>query len=58
MRPKRENPNPHQVTTGQWLAAIAVWALALYGLLAAPKNDPDVRFAQATVDGAACHCVR
>lgn len=37
---------PDRITFRQWLAAAAIWALALYGLMA-ERPSADVRFAQA-----------
>lgn len=53
----KTQPDPHPVTLAQWLAVLAVWAMALYGLVGAPKASSDVRFAQATPD-AACRDLR
>jgi hypothetical protein len=30
---------PHRVTLAQWLAVLAVWGLAGYGMLASPKAE-------------------
>lgn len=30
---------PHQVTFAQWLAVVAIWSLAAYGVLASPKAE-------------------
>jgi len=49
-------------TLSQWLAVLAVWAMALYGLIGAPRSTNAapgqfVRLAQTTPD-AACRCLR
>jgi|GEM_PF-1907027 len=48
----KTHPDPHQVTPTQWLAVLAVWTMALYGLFGAPRPSTDVSFAQATLDPA------
>ena len=30
---------PHDVTLAQWLAVLAVWGLAAYGVLASPRGE-------------------
>jgi hypothetical protein len=32
-------PSLHHVTLAQWLAVLAVWGLAAYGVMASPKAE-------------------